>query len=375
MPLPSVLISGAGIAGSTLACLLSRRRFRPTLIERARGLRSSGTPVDVQEAAFDVADQMGVVPRLRESATRVDAMVVEDGRGRRVAKITLPVNGPREIEIPRSDLARILYEAGRDETETVFDDSIVSIAQDDRGVEVAFERAPPRRFDYVVGCDGLHSTVRALAFGPEERFLENLGMYVATFPLGKPADEPGEVVLCNVPNRAISIHPGTGQAIVALMYRGDVLAEFDYRDPGQHRRLVDEVFRDAGWRSAELLRRLADVEDFYFDSVSRIRLERWSKGRVTLLGDAASCVSFLGGGSSNAMAGAALLADALAATPEDPAAAFANYEREHRKRIDPRQRSVGWTSHLLIPATAAGIALRNAGMRAWSMGKRLVARA
>jgi 2-polyprenyl-6-methoxyphenol hydroxylase-like FAD-dependent oxidoreductase len=158
------------------------------------------------------------------------------------------------------------------------------------------------------------------------------------------------------------------------MYRGAVVADFDYRDTKQHRRLIEESFRGAGWRSAELLHRLGEVEDFYFDSVSRIRIGCWSKGRVTLLGDAASCVSFLGGGSSNAMAGAALLADALAATPEDPAAALSRYEREHRKRINPRQRSVGWGAHLLIPATAMGIAVRNAGMRVWAMGKRVRAR-
>jgi 2-polyprenyl-6-methoxyphenol hydroxylase-like FAD-dependent oxidoreductase len=360
---PSVLISGAGIAGSTLAFLLARHGFRPVMTERARGLRSSGTPVDVQDAAFDVAQRMGVVPSLREAATRVDRMVFVDRRGRRVVQVNLPINGDRQIEVPRGDLARILCEAVQGDAEVLFDESVVAIEQDEGGVDVTFERAAPRRFDYVVGCDGLHSTVRRLVFGPESRFIEDLGIYVATFPLGTAADDLSEVVMYNVPNKAISIHPGTGQPIAALMYRGTVAADFDHRNATQHRRLLEEAFGDAGWRSRELVDRLGDVADFYFDSVSRIRLATWSKGRVMLLGDAASCVSFLGGGSSNAMAGAAVLADALGAATSNHAAAFRHYEREHRKRVDAKQRGVGRASHLLVPATAAGISLRNTVLR------------
>ncbi len=168
----SVLISGAGIAGSTLAFLLARRGFRPTITERARELGSSGAPVDVQETAFEVADRMGLLRTLREAATRVDSLVLVDRDGRRIAHMSLRVNGTRQIEVPRSDLARILCEAAQSDAEVLFEESVRSMEQDGGGVDVTFERTPSRRFDYVVGCDGLHSTVRALIFGPEKNFLE-----------------------------------------------------------------------------------------------------------------------------------------------------------------------------------------------------------
>ena len=236
---PTVLISGAGIAGSTLAFLLARRGFRPTIVVRARGLRSSGTPVDVEEAAFDVAEEMGVVPALRDAATHVHRLVIVDRRGRRVSELDLPVNGSRQIEVPRADLARILCQASHADAELLEGDSVVEIRQDAGGVDVTFERAAPRRFDLVIGCDGLHSTVRRLVFGPESAFIDDLGVYIATFPLAGPADDPGEVLMCNVPNKAVSVHPGRGQAIAALMLRCPVVADFDHRDTEQHRRLLD----------------------------------------------------------------------------------------------------------------------------------------
>lgn len=360
----SVLISGAGIAGSTLGYLLAERGFRVSIVERGGEIRSSGTPVDVQGEAFDVAEKMGIVPRLRAAATRVDCMAFVDESGRRRAQLNLPVNSSRQIEIPRKDLARIVCESAQTKAQVLFDESVVSIEQDSDGVDVAFERSPSRRFDYVVGCDGLHSTVRRIVFGPEKSFIHDLGLYVATFPLPMAAESEHEVLLYNAPNKALSIHPGTGKAIAALMFRGHVADDFDYRDLDLHRQILEREFCDVGWRSDEILGFLRKAQDFYFDSVSSVRLTTWSKGRVTLLGDAASCVSFLGGGSSNAMAGAAVLASAL--SNGDHADAFRAYEREHRKTVDSKQRGVGLASRFLIPATTPGIVARNMAVSAWS---------
>jgi 2-polyprenyl-6-methoxyphenol hydroxylase-like FAD-dependent oxidoreductase len=374
---PTILISGAGIAGSCLAALLAPKGFRVTLVERARELRSSGMPVDVEDAAFGVAERMGVLPRLRDAATCVKGVVFVGKDGRRVAGVNLSINDKRCVEVPRSDLAHILYEAAvrAGEVEVLFDDSVVAIDQDEGGVDVAFERAAARRFDCVVGCDGLHSNVRRIAFGPEEDFAEPLGMYVATFPFDGTGETPAEVVIYNVPDKALSVHPGTGKgrAIAAFFWRrrGEAIAGFDGRDAAGNRKLLENEFADAGWRSRELLETLAGVEDFYCDSVSRIRLGGWWKGRVALLGDAASCVSFLGGGSSNAIAGADVLARALAeataAGAKDPAGAFARYERTHRPTVEAKGRGASVAGHFLIPATAGGIAARNLFVRALSV--------
>ncbi len=349
-----MLISGAGVAGPTLAYWLAQQGFQPTVVERSQGLRSSGNPVDVRGPALAAAERMGIVPRLREAATHPTAMRIVTSAGRLGARIAMPT-ADRSIEIPRGSLAAVLYEAARDRAEFLFDDTIVDMSPDADGVDVTFDRAAARRFDLVVSADGLHSTVRRLAFGPESDFVRHLGAYVATMPLGGPADDPDEVLLYNTPGRLLSIHPSRSEALVAFIFRAP--AGFDHRDTAQHRRMVTVAYADAGWRAPELLVRLRDTNDLYFDSVSLVNLPSWHHGRIVLLADAASCVSLFGDGSSLAMAGADTLASALAADPLD--VALRRYEAEHRTLVALKQRGMRRAAGLLIPKTRLGIAARN----------------
>lgn len=365
-----ILISGAGIAGPTLAYWLARHGFRPTVVELARGLRSSGSPVDVRGPAVPVADRMGLLPQLRAAGTAVQALTFRNARDREVGRVNMGAMrraaGSREVEIPRGDLATILYEAARDDAEFLFDDTITALHQGPDGVEVTFEHAAPRRFDLVVGADGLHSTTRRLAFGPEAEFIRHMGVYIATVSLGGAADSDTDVLMYNTPGSAVSIHPSRGTALAAFMFRSPEIADFDYRDTAQHRRLLQAAFGGTGWRLPELLSRVREADDLYFDAVSQIRLPSWSTGRVTLLGDAASCVSLFGEGSSLAMAGAYSLAAALAAAPELDVA-LRRYEAEHRKLTGPKQRLGSQAAAMLIPATRAGLAARNAATRLWPL--------
>ncbi|MEO3869965.1 FAD-dependent monooxygenase [Nonomuraea sp. B12E4] len=368
----SVLISGAGVAGPTLAYWLARHGFQPTVVERSRDLRSSGNPVDVRGPALPVAEEMGVMPRLRDAATQATALRVVDASGRQVARVSMPAArgtaGYREVELPRGDLAIALHEAARDGAEFLFDDTIATLRQDADGVDVTFERAEARRFDLVIGTDGLHSTVRRLAFGPESDFVTHMGLYVATLPLDGPADPPHDVVLYNSPGRLVALHPSRGQAGAAFIFRSPAIAGFDHRDTGQHKRIVTEAYAGAGWRVPELLERLGEAGDLYFDSVSRVRLPAWARGRIALLGDAASCVSLFGDGSSLAMAGARTLARALA-EESGHAGAFRRYESEHRALAGPKQRNAGRSTALLVPRTRLGIAARNLAARLWPSGQ------
>jgi 2-polyprenyl-6-methoxyphenol hydroxylase-like FAD-dependent oxidoreductase len=355
-----VLISGAGVAGSTLAFWLAKGGFRPTVVERSQGLRSSGNPVDVRGPAVPVAEAMGIVPRLREAATRTTAMSVVNAAGRQVARVRMPAaagTGP-EVELPRGDLAAILHEAARDHTEFLFDDTITGLRQEDDGVQVTFDRAAPRRFDLVVGADGLHSAVRRLAFGPESDYVRHVGLYVATLPLAEPAERPDQVLLFNSPGRLTSIHPGRGKTLAAFIFRGLAIPGLDYRDTARHKQIVIDAYARAGWRVPQLLEAVRATEDLYFDSVSKVQLPTWSNGRITLVGDAASCVSLLGDGSSLAMAGAHTLADALA-NNRDHTEAFRAYEIRHRALVEPKQRNIGRAAALLVPKTRLGIATRN----------------
>ena len=370
MTSPSVLISGAGVAGPTLAYWLARNGFRPTIVERSQGLRSSGNPVDVRGPALPVAERMDLMPALREVATPVTAMSFVDGEGREITRIATPASrsaaGTREVEVPRGDLAAVLYRAAQNDAEFLFDDTILTLAPDEGGVDVTFDRAAPRRFDLVVGADGLHSTVRRLAFGPEREYVRHLGVYVATMPLGAEVDHPSDILMYNTPGRLISIHPSRGQALVAFIFRGADIAGLDYRDTARHKRIVTEAYAGAGWRVPELLGQLKRVDDLYFDSVSKVTLPLWSRGRIALLGDAASCVSLFGDGSSLAMAGGLTLAEALAAHPKDHKTAYGRYEAEHRKLVNPKQRAMRVAAALIVPKTRPGIAVRNLTARAWA---------
>ncbi|NUS56701.1 MAG: NAD(P)-binding protein, partial [Streptomycetaceae bacterium] len=219
----SILVSGAGIAGATAAFWLAQAGYAVTVVERAEGARSSGNPVDVRGAAVDVAERMGILANLRAAATDVRRMTLVDAEGRTVTHIGMGAipgaTAASDVEIPRADLARILVDAGRDRVEFIQGDSIRELGQDDSGVDVAFEQASPRRFDLVVGADGLHSTVRRLAFGPEDRFVRPAGMYVATMPVDPSfAARPDEVLLHNSPGRLTSVHPAAGKALAAFIF-------------------------------------------------------------------------------------------------------------------------------------------------------------
>jgi 2-polyprenyl-6-methoxyphenol hydroxylase-like FAD-dependent oxidoreductase len=372
MGVQTVLISGAGIAGPTLAYWLARHGLRPTVVEHAASARSSGSPVDVRGPAVQVAEQMGVMPAIGQAGTEVTAMSFVNATGRRVGRINLQAlqqaAGSREVELPRGDLASILYQASRDHAEFLFDDAIVALDQDEHGVAVTFERAHPRRFDLVLGADGLHSAVRRLAFGPESDFVDYLGLYVATLRLDAPIEDGREVVMHNTPGRAVAIHPSRGDALAFFAFRHPAVPDFDHRDTSQHKRLLAAAFADGAWRVPELLERVQAADDLYFDSVSQVRVRPWWHGRVALVGDAASCVSLFGDGSSLAIAGAFTLAEELGASPGDHRLAFRRYEAHHRTLVDPRQRNIPRAASLLIPATRPGILARNLATRLWPVG-------
>ena len=357
---PTVLICGAGIAGPTLAYWLARHGFRPTVVERAADLRSSGNPVDVRGGAARIAGRMGILPRLREAATHPTGFAFVTASGRRIGPLRLGRPRGDEVEVPRGDLAAILSDAVGDDAEFLFGDTITALRQDSGGVDVTFGHAAPRRFDLVVGADGLHSTVRTLVFGPEREFVRHLGLYIATLPEIGPAADPSTILMYNAPGRSLTVHPVRGVAGVGFIFRGPAMPGLDHRDTDAHKRIVLDAY--GSWQPPELpdlMDRLRAVDDLYFDSISQVRLPAWSRGRVTLLGDAASCVSLFGDGSSLAMIGAATLAEALAANPSDHAAAFRDYESRHRKASNPRQRGYAVAAAMLVPATSTGLAIRN----------------
>jgi len=363
MTIGSVLISGAGIAGSTAAYWLADAGWHVTLVEKASNARSSGNPIDVRGDAAVVAHAMGIWPRLEAAATGVNRLVFVDAAGRRRAIINSRqhVSSRDEVEVARTDLAGALLDAARVNSELISHDSIAALQDTPAGVEIEFEHAPPRRFDLVIGADGLHSNVRRLAFGAEHEFSHPFGMFVGTMHTDVEPPDPREVMMFNAPGRSLSIHPGGGRPMAAFIFRSR--EEYDYRNADAGKRLVGSAFSGVGWLAEQLIAEWNTTDDVYFDSVTRIEMPHWSHGNTTLIGDAANCISLLGEGSSNAIIGAKTLVDALGRHPDDHGAALAAYEAAHRKHLAPYLRGARLGARFLVPKTQGGIAVRNAALR------------
>jgi 2-polyprenyl-6-methoxyphenol hydroxylase-like FAD-dependent oxidoreductase len=360
----SALVCGAGIAGATVAWQLAARGVHVTVVEKAAGQRSSGNPVDVHGEAMLVARQMAVDERVRDAATGVRRLVALDPSGRRVATIAADsvTGGAEGVEVPRADLAGILLDAAKQRANVVFDDSIARLEEHPGGVGVEFESGSSGRFDIVIGADGQHSRVRALAFGPEGNFSHRIGMFVGTVSAPGATVDLEEMTMVNAPGVSFSLHPSTGVPIGAFIFHSALAESFDHRDTAQHRRIVADAYSDVGWRVPEFVERFVDAPEVYFDTVTQMRLGAWHRGRIVLLGDSASSVSLFGDGSSLAMIGARTLAEALA-DHADPADAFAEYERRHRMLVMPKQKRVRTTASQLVPKTAAGLGVRNLALR------------
>ena len=367
MPRPAfrVLISGASVAGPTAAYWLSRAGYAVTVVERmplAR-VRSSGHAVDLFGPAMDVAEWTGVLPAITDARTRTEIVSFQPDHGRGVdveMRRMVAGNSGRHVEIMRGELATILYEATRSDARFLFEDSITTIVQEPDGVAVTFEHAPADRFDMVIGADGLHSTVRRLVFGPENRFRRFLGGYLAGAPLPNYLGLDGRMVVWNAPGRLAAIFPvhGTATARGGFLFRHSEELQLDHHDVHGQKQLLHRVYGRDGWQVPRLLAEIDAAEDFYFDSISQIVMDSWVKDRVALVGDAGySPGPAVGGGTSIAMIGSYILAQELAHTDRDYQTGLRAYQDRIRD-VTVKARSVGSsTMSTLIPRTSLQVRL------------------
>ncbi|GAA5161840.1 FAD-dependent monooxygenase [Pseudonocardia eucalypti] len=340
-----MLVAGASIAGPALAHWLRRRGAEVTVVERSPGLRPGGQAVDARGVAKEVIRRMGLDAAVRAARTETAGAYTVDVDGNVLETFRADDHGGdgfiAEIEILRGDLSRVLYGDTRDGVEYVFGDRIAELAQDPDGVDVAFAGGGRRRFDLVVGADGLHSALRGMVFGPRERFIRHLGLVLAFYSV------PNEFGLDRwlidyqdqESGRSAGLRP-IQDATRAMAMFGFPSADFDidHRDVAAQKRLLRERMAGLGWLTPRILAHLDDTPDFYLDQVAQVGMERWSSGRVALLGDAAFCSSPMsGGGTGLALVGAYLLAGELAAAGWDPEAGFAGYERRMRPFVGANQ--------------------------------------
>jgi 2-polyprenyl-6-methoxyphenol hydroxylase-like FAD-dependent oxidoreductase len=342
----NVLISGASIAGPALAFWLTRYGFNVTVIEKAPIIRKGGYRVDVRGVAVEVAERMGIMSKIRESGTAMKGSSFINSEGKRLVNIYDPnllgMRQANESEIMRGDLANILYDATKNDTEYIFNESITKIVQTEENVIVTFKNGSPRTFDLVIGADGLHSNVRNIAFGKENGFIQNFGYYFAIFTISNFFELDHWELSYFSEGKVMNIFSAgdDNEAKALFMFASDTTGH-NYHDIEKQKKILYDRYKDDGGDILKVVKTVADTPDFYFDSISQVHMDSLSRDRVVLLGDAGYCPSpATGQGTSLALVGAYILAGELAQAAGDYRVAYSNYEQEMGGFIKINQRLI-----------------------------------
>ena len=360
----NVLISGVGIAGPTLAFWLKEYGFTPTLVELAPAVRTTGYVIDFWGLGYDIAEKMGLLPDIARIGYYTQELRMVDDGGRRLSGFGVQVfrelTGGRYVTLGRSDLSNLIYDRISGSCEIIFGDSIAGLREAGAEVHVQFEHGGERRFDLVIGADGLHSRVRKLVFGPQDCYEKDLGYHVAAFETAgyRPRDELVYIV-----------HSAPGRQVGRFALHDDrTLFLFIFASGGEpepqgfeaQKAILRKAFERDGWELPLILTALEACDDLYFDRVSLIRMAAWSRERIALVGDAAFCVSLLAGqGSALAMTAAYVLAGELATSQHEPQEAFRRYEERLRTFIRSKQRAAERFAAAFVPRTRLGVLFRN----------------
>jgi 2-polyprenyl-6-methoxyphenol hydroxylase-like FAD-dependent oxidoreductase len=368
----TILISGMGIAGPTLAYWLKVAGFAPTLVERAPTLRGGGYVIDFWGLGYDIAERMGLLEQINHVGYRVRETRIVDDRGARAAgfgtRVFSELTGGRYVTLARSDLSRLLFETVKNRVETILGDEVVHLEQQNDHVAVDFKHSGQRRFDLVVGADGLNSQIRKLVFGPQKNFEKRLGYAVAAFEVRgyRPRDEDTYIIY-GQPGRMLgrfTLHDDRTLFLFVFAAEEDSLPTQVYLQ----KVLLREKYSKAKWETPGILDELDRTQELYLDHVSQIKMDTWSRGRVALAGDAAFCVSLVAGqGSALAMTSAYVLAGELARAGGRHEEAFGKYETLLRAYIGTKQRAAERFAAAFVPKTRRGLQFRNQVIRAFAI--------
>jgi 2-polyprenyl-6-methoxyphenol hydroxylase-like FAD-dependent oxidoreductase len=363
-----ILISGAGIAGPTLAYWLLQYGFEPTIVEAAPKLRTGGYVIDFWGAGFDIADKMGLLPEITRAGYRLRELRVVNANGKRAAGFPVSaffrMTKGRYASLPRSDLAAFIFKKIEGRVEAIFGDTIDRIEQKPESVSVTFQRAGTRDFDLVVGADGLHSRVRELVFGPEKQFEKYLGFKAAAFQVEgyTPRDELVYVMYTQVGQQVGRFSMRDNRTLFLFTFADD---DPDVSsDVAGQKALLRQRFGTSGWECPRILDAMDASNDLYVDRVSQIRMSPeeglWTRGRVTLVGDAAFCVSLLAGqGSALAMIAAYILAGELHHASGNYAEAFRRYQDLFAPFVFRKQKAALRFAASFAPKSKFSLFLRN----------------
>jgi 2-polyprenyl-6-methoxyphenol hydroxylase-like FAD-dependent oxidoreductase len=373
------IICGGGIGGLTLAWWLRRGGWEVTVVERAEGPRGGGYVMDFWGPGIEVAKQMGLLPAMGEERVTISAVEYQDSRGRPHGRIDYPrfasAIGGQVFSLRHAGLHRILLDAVGDRVEIRYGCTVERIEDGPSDARVTLTGGRVATTDLLVGADGIHSRVRALVFGPEQRWLRPLGYHTAAYQVGDPAlrrEIGSAAVIVAEPGRQVALYPTVDGGLATwLVHRSDDPI------PAAPASAVTRRYAGMGDLADRALAHCPDDDRLYYDLVAQIELDRWHAGRTALIGDAAGAVSLMAGqGAVLAMVGAHALAGELAAIGEINAtpvpgtdgcaavsAALARYEAKFRPPTIRAQRAGRRTARWLVPASPGALRLRAAALR------------
>jgi 2-polyprenyl-6-methoxyphenol hydroxylase-like FAD-dependent oxidoreductase len=324
------------------------------VLELATGPRTGGYMIDFTASGYDAAEAGGLLPALQARQCRIDAAIFvnQDDSVRSLIdyhQLAASQHG-RLLSLPRGDIEQVLLDALPASVERRYATSVAEIHSLERGVDVTLTDGTRVTADLLVGADGVHSHVRALAFGPEARFLRYLGYHTASFLFEDEAIAAGiqgQFRMLSLPKRQVALYAMRDGALAAFFVH-------TASTPAPPEHPADElrrVYGDLGWHVPTLLAAAERTHDLYYDVVAQIEMPRWRRGRAVLVGDAGYAVSLLAGqGASLAVAGAHLLAEAVAVGDID--AGLDRFEAELRPAVRDKQAAGRRMADFFLPPTA-----------------------
>lgn len=347
-----ILVIGAGIAGPAVCYWLKRFGFSPVLIEKSPVLRKGGQALDIRGVVLDLVKKMGLYEQIDRMRTRVElgryvdveGNTLHEERGERVG-----FRQDGEIEIIRGHLVEILMSA-IDGVPFHLNRVVSHLEQNEEGVKVRFKDGTSESFDLVIGADGIHSATRRMVFHPEEYELIHLGSYLSLFSLPNYLNLSHTEVVCEVDQKMATMtsdrDPKKAQA--SFMFRSQQVLK-NIRDEDEQKQFLRDTYQNFGWEVPNMLEWMAKSEDFYFDSISQVKMKSWTKGRVALLGDAGYCASpFSGQGNNLALVGAYILAGELKKAGGNHTQAFSRYNELLHPFVEANQRFGRWASESFL---------------------------
>lgn len=362
---PKVLVSGAGFAGLTSAFWMLRLGYQVIVVERSPGLKKGGTPVDIKDDTIGIVERMGILDAIREKSLPprlVEFTNIDGGVDVRLEPEPVGVDGPGDgYEIPRDDLLEILFAEIEGDVEMRFNDSITTLTDIPGGVRASFRDGRDGEFDIVLGCDGNHSTVRTMCFGPEAEYSHFLNNYFTVAIVDETLIPQDTTRILSTPGRTLMLNAYEDKTDISFLFHSDEELSYDYRDVQQQKDILRATFADAGPQFTALIAKAENADNFYFDKLSQTKMPHWTAGRVALVGDAGYCASPAAGmGGSLAIIGATALFDAFESADGDVDTAFVEYEKDLRPVVEQIQTmAVDFGLASFFPETEEAIRTRN----------------